>query len=148
MSDYFKSFEQIAEANGHSHECHEVKTQDGYILQVFRIQPTNSCEFDDGNNSGSRPSDSTVNNSEKKAKKPVVFMQHGLLASADSWVVTDHDSMAPAFKLAEAGYDVWLGNQRGSKYSRRHETLDPDSKDDLKYWDFSFVEMGEYDAPA
>jgi pimeloyl-ACP methyl ester carboxylesterase len=62
--------------------------------------------------------------------------------------MTDYDSIAPAFKLAAAGYDVWLGNQRGSKYSRRHETLDPDDKDDLKYWDFSFVEMGEYDAPA
>lgn len=75
-------------------------------------------------------------------------MQHGLLASADSWVMTDYDSMAPAFKLAQAGYDVWLGNQRGSKYSRRHETLNPDKKEDLKYWDFSFVEMGEIDAPA
>jgi len=31
-----------------------------------------------------------------------------------------HDeNNAPAFFLAKKGYDIWLGNYRGSKYSRK-----------------------------
>ena len=77
--------------------------------------------------------------------KPVVFLQHGLLASADSWVSNE---ASIAFTLANKGYDVWLGNQRGTKYSRTHSWLNPDKLEDLHYWDFSFTEMGEIDAPA
>lgn len=55
---------------------------------------------------------------------------------------------APAFRLVEAGYDVWLGNQRGTKHSLNpgHEILNP--KKDKDYWGFSFVEMGDHDAVA
>jgi len=52
-----------------------------------------------------------------------------------------------AFLLAHAGFDVWLGNNRGSIYSRKHATLDP-NKDAAKFWDFSFYELGVNDAPA
>ena len=55
--------------------------------------------------------------------------------------------LSPAFRTAKAGYDVWLGNNRGTKYSRGHETLDA-RKDFSKYFDFSFWELGKYDAPA
>jgi len=48
--------------------------------------------------------------------------------------------------LVRKGYDVWLGNQRGTKYSRTHKTLNPDH--DQSYWRFSFPEMGRYDARA
>lgn len=49
--------------------------------------------------------------------------------------------------LADAGYDVWLGNNRGNKYSRKHKILDP-NKNAEKFWDFSWNEMGKYDLPA
>jgi len=39
--------------------------------------------------------------------------------------------------FARAGYDVWLGNNRGNKYSRRHININPD-KDFKKFFDFSF----------
>ena len=56
-----------------------------------------------------------------------------------------HPDVAPAFQLIREGYDVWLGNNRGNMFSREHVTLDNKSK---KFWEFSFTEMGEYDAPA
>ena len=47
--------------------------------------------------------------------------------------------------LAKAGYDVWLGNTRGSKFSTEHETL---TTNDHEYWKFSFSEIGKYDIPV
>ncbi|CAG0880040.1 unnamed protein product [Darwinula stevensoni] len=49
------------------------------------------------------------------------------------------------FILADAGYDVWLGNVRGNTYGRHHVSLSPD---DDQFWSFSFDEMGEFDLPA
>jgi pimeloyl-ACP methyl ester carboxylesterase len=53
---------------------------------------------------------------------------------------------SPALILAEQGYDVWLGNNRGNKYSRKHVHLDPDWDD--SFWYFDFEQMGTYDLPA
>ena len=68
---------------------------------------------------------------------------------------------APAFRLAEQGYDVWLGNFRGNHESRftihsktsvaivfprEHKTLNPDT--DNEFWQFSQDEMSKYDLPS
>ena len=45
----------------------------------------------------------------KDGKRPAIMLQHGLMASADCWVVNT-EALSPAFKLAQEGYDVWLGN--------------------------------------
>jgi hypothetical protein len=44
-----------------------------------------------------------------------------------------------AFILADAGYDVWIGNARGTSYSLGHRRLPSNSSTDLRYWNFSFV---------
>jgi len=51
------------------------------------------------------------------------------------------------FVMAQAGYDVWLGNNRGNKYSRMHKYIDAD-KHHIMFFDFSFETLAEYDVPA
>jgi len=47
--------------------------------------------------------------------------------------------------MANQGYDVWLGNNRGNRYSDKHISLDPNSKE---YWMFDWEDMGTKDVPA
>lgn len=60
------------------------------------------------------------------------------------WVFNSPD-VAPAFVLARAGYDVWLGNNRGCKYSLTHVSLKPNQKE---FWNFDWEDMGTKDTPA
>ena len=48
--------------------------------------------------------------------------------------------------LADKGYDVWMGNNRGTEYSRGNN-LGLTTKDE-KFWAFTYEEMGKYDDPA
>ena len=75
---------------------------------------------------------------------PVAVLQHGMVNSSDVWLLHQEDS--PALKLSEDGFDVWLANSRGSKYSREHVDFDPDS--DPEFWNHSFIEMAMFDLPA
>lgn len=65
-------------------------------------------------------------------KKIPVLLTHGLLRSANDWIVAK-DGLG--YFLADSNYDVWLANTRGTIYSRKHEHLNP-IKDRL-YWEFS-----------
>jgi lysosomal acid lipase/cholesteryl ester hydrolase len=45
------------------------------------------------------------------------------------------------------GYDVWLGNHRGTKFGRNHKTLDP-NKDSI-YWENALTyDVAKYDIPS
>lgn len=85
-------------------ETHHVTTEDGYILTLFRIQKKNTVI--------------------RLGLKPI-FLQHGLLDCSDTWLLND-ENKAPGFMLANKGYDVWLGNSRGNKHSRKHIKYNPD----------------------
>lgn len=77
--------------------------------------------------------------------KPPVLLQHGILDSSDGWAMNTADR-ALAFIISDQGYDVWLSNSRGNKYSRKHVSLDPDWDDE--FWYFDWEDMGEFDVPA
>ncbi|XP_016959822.2 lipase 1 isoform X2 [Drosophila biarmipes] len=104
-------------------ETHNVTTSAGYILTHFRIPSSTQCT--------------------KGGPKPVVFIQHGILLASDGFLVTGPKTGLP-FMLADACFDVWLGNCRGTRYSRRHTTLKACQR---KFWYFSFHEMGLQDLP-
>lgn len=51
---------------------------------------------------------------------------------------------SPAFLTAKEGYDVWLGNNRGNTYS----TENTNNMTNDEYYNYSYYELGKYDAPA
>lgn len=110
---------QIAERYGFAIETHEVTTSDGYILQIWRLL-------------------SSDQNEQTSESRPIVYMIHGFASSGVGYMA--HGTSSPAFYLYNQGYDIWLVNHRGNTYSRRHQTLDPDT--DAEFWNFGIDEVG------
>ena len=48
--------------------------------------------------------------------------------------------------LANKGFDIWFGNSRGNKHSRRHTKYNPDK--DAAFWEFTLQDMADRDLPA
>jgi lysosomal acid lipase/cholesteryl ester hydrolase len=64
-----------------------------------------------------------------------VFLQHGLNSSANTWINNGDASVSKY--LVDAGFNVWLGNNRGSYYSRANTKIDPNSNP-KQFFDYSF----------
>ena len=109
----------LTEQYGFPLETYYVTTPDGYILRLFRINHRDDTQSDES--------------------RPVILMQHGMIGASEDYLSHGPD-LSPAFFLVENGYDVWLSNARGNRYSRNHTTLDPDS--DPEFWRFTTAEMG------
>ncbi|CAI2369890.1 unnamed protein product [Moneuplotes crassus] len=130
--DAKRSFSRICRSKGYPFKKYKVLTEDGYWLTLFRIYGTKNED----------PTEAL------QKSKPAVFFQHGVVDSADTFIMNDEDK-SPAFMTANAGYDVWLGNSRGNKYNREHQWLDPDDPEEkYVFFDYSFEEMAKYDVPA
>ena len=117
------SFEEMVVRHEYPLETHYCITQDGYELKNYRIP----------GGKGSKP--------DGKSGKHPVLLGHGLADSSDGFIYNE-EHLAPAYVLANAGYDVWLINVRGNKHSNKNVKIDSSNK---KFWDFSFHEMGLYD---
>ncbi|XP_021482249.1 tear acid lipase-like protein [Meriones unguiculatus] len=110
---------------GYIYEEYDVVTEDGYIITVYRI-PRGK------------------NESRNLVPKPVVYLHHGWPLSASIWILNP-PSGSLGFLLADAGFDVWMGNSRGNTYARKHVYLDPDSRE---FWAFSYDQQIKYNIPA
>ena len=108
---------------GYAFEEYNVTTDDGYILALYRI-PGRADE--------------------QRTQAPAVLLQHGMESDASAWLI-NYPHLAPAFTLVDEGYDVWMGNNRGCRFSLGHVSLNTSS---WEYWDHDFEEMGLYDVPA
>ena len=124
-----RDFEKLCEIFGYAFEEHVIQTKDGYLLGLHRL-----C----------------VKRGEERQRmgistgKPVVYLHHGLLMNSEVWVcLTDAQRCLP-FTLVELGFDVWLGNNRGNKYSKKSIHHDPNS---LKFWNYSIDDFAWHDIP-
>lgn len=130
-NDGLKTLAQICKENGFAFEEHKVTTEDGYILTLHRI-PGLLHELTEVKKTFS--------------PKPAVLFMHGLTGDSSMFLL-NAPFKTTGFLAAKAGFDVWLGNNRGCKFSREHLTLKHDDKTPA-YWDFDFEDMGTKDLPA
>ncbi|KAH6646952.1 Alpha/Beta hydrolase protein [Truncatella angustata] len=128
-------FVDLCAAFGYTAEEHVVQTKDGYLLGVHRLAWRRG-EEDMKVNSGP--------NGLNGLRKKVIYMHHGLLMNSEVWVcLTDPQRCLP-FVLVDRGYDVWLGNNRGNKYSKKSIKTSPQNID---FWNFSIDEFAFHDIP-
>ncbi|TFY54056.1 hypothetical protein EVJ58_g9083 [Rhodofomes roseus] len=122
-------FERLCEIFGYTHEEHVVMTKDGYLLGLHRLP------FRRGEDTGRRG---------YSTGKPVVYLHHGLLMNSEVWVCLTDPARSIAFTLVELGFDVWLGNNRGNKYSKKSIHHNPNS---TKFWNYSIDDFAWHDIP-
>lgn len=121
--DIYRNPSEILFNKGYPFEEHKIMTEDFYILTAWRI-----------------------NKRLPNSHKHPVILQHGLIDSSMTWVLNS-PTQSLAFIMADLGYDVWLTNNRGNRYSREHK-LFIEKMNNNQYWNFSWDEIAKYDLPA
>ncbi|KAK6336219.1 cholesterol esterase [Orbilia brochopaga] len=116
---------------GYTAEEHIVQTKDGYLLGLHRIPRAKDEE---------KPK----RGEEGRKKRGVVYLHHGLMMNSEVWVCNLQPEKCLPFVLAEQGYDVWLGNNRGNKYSKKSIYT---NSQDTSFWNFSIDEFALHDIP-
>lgn len=125
-------FLELCELFGYHAEEHIVQTGDGYLLGIHRLGWRKGEEED------------RVNAGKGSTQKKIIYLHHGLLMNSEVWVCLTEAERCLPFLLVERGYDVWLGNNRGNKYSKKSLKRGPN---DMKFWDFSIDQFAFHDIP-
>lgn len=134
-------FVELCNVWGYEAQEHIVQTKDGYLLGLHRVRPKGSSE--------KRGRERTRGRGQRRpniedAGKRVVYMHHGLMMNSEIWVCLTEKERCLPFVLVEAGYDVWLGNNRGNKYSKKSVQHSSSSS---TFWDFSMDQFAIHDIP-
>ncbi|KAL2913331.1 hypothetical protein HK105_207209 [Polyrhizophydium stewartii] len=121
---------------GYPCEEHSAVCRDGFVLGLQRIPGPRGGTTSDGH--------------ALPFARPPVVVWHGLSISSDVFVCNVRPDRNLAMVLADAGFDVWLANSRGNKYSNGHTALDPsrDRSHGTQFWDFAIDELSQLDMPA
>ncbi|CAO3638410.1 unnamed protein product [Cunninghamella blakesleeana] len=158
------TFEKIMNLWGcYEVEQHLVRTKDDYLLCAHRIPGLKSFAKNKEeakkyqqipilNKKGIEafsflkhfPKKEPIKTKDGKEIKPVVLIYHGFLMSSEIWVCNLEEYQNLPLLLTHLGYDVWLGNARGNKYSQNHLKL---KANDIAFWNFSLNEYALYDLP-
>ncbi|KAL1970977.1 hypothetical protein VTN77DRAFT_2811 [Rasamsonia byssochlamydoides] len=125
-------FADLCALFGYEAEEHIVQTRDGYLLGLHRLPYRKGEEG------------MLVNAGEGSIRKKVVYLHHGLLMNSEVWVCLTDEQRCLPFQLVERGYDVWLGNNRGNKYSKKSTRCSPAT---TEFWNFSIDEFAFHDIP-
>lgn len=133
-------FVEMCDAFGYEAQEHVVQTKDGFLLGIHRLCHTKNelrarKEASLSRKRGRRP---------QPVQKPVVYLHHGLMMNSEVWVCNLEEERQLPFVLVERGYDVWFGNNRGNKYSKKHITL---KSSDVAFWDFGLDDYALRDIP-
>ena len=126
----FKDWSELMDTLGYAWEPHTVLTEDGWTLTVFRILGRN---------------DGTTKRLQDKKQFPILAL-HGANDSGFGWVSKYMRDGNLIIKLVDQGYDVWVHNSRGTRYSNKNKRDGEWSLEER--WNFSWAEMGVIDVPA
>ncbi|KAF2868081.1 Alpha/Beta hydrolase protein [Massariosphaeria phaeospora] len=127
-------FTELCEIQGYYAEEHIVQTGDGYLLGLHRL----------GWRRGEEHVRVNAGPGKGGIKKKVVYLHHGLLMNSEVWVCLTEKERCLPFELVDRGYDVWLGNNRGNKYSKKCIHTAPTSPE---FWNFSMDQFAFHDIP-
>ena len=133
-------WDELVTGLGYDYDMYKVTTEDSWELSLFRI-------------TGKAQAASTVDST-----KSPLLLQHSSMMDAEVWLKSQPEDFLPMpMQLVDLGYDVWMSNSRGTKYSMKN-TLYPYA-DDAAYvtqyltqnkakYDFTWFDQGVIDLPA
>ena len=127
QEEKYPEFNAVMKEYGYEWTPYEVVTEDEWHLTLFQVTRQHG-----------------MHGIERNAAPPVLVMP-GSFSDATSWLESAQDGTPMPLQLFDHGYDIWLGNNRGTRYSNYNPLFPKDCEDK---WDFSWAEMGEYDIPA